>query len=354
MQLAEREGYKTEIDRNSNPFFQPGDVAIAFSIRKPDSEAFGFDEQKIKNLSPIRDYCDSGGSAAVFELREDFPGSAKIASSQVGTVATTLGGTSTTLRINEDFQDAAASSSYLPDDLTSNTLSEGENSLGVAIDSSKRVVASVRFTNKGKYEDISDGIIATNAFIGQNDNADEAMRLIRIVAPPGSRLVFAEASFGNAVEASTLAMIGPWAVASWWQLLLLFVVIVYTLGKPFGYPDEERLVQRGARDLVDAVAVTYRRSRATQLAMRWLHLYADREVRRKLKLSSEASDQERNRRIPGSLALALSHAQTASTYPVAVSDAVHIAARLDLEVRQFVGKPPRRSTRRRGMRSQGR
>ena len=195
--------------------------------------------------------------------------------------------------------------------------SEGEGGTGgIDVGSLKNggTLATLHQHDNGERLHVYSGIIATNRFIDKNDNAVEAVRLVRTVAKPGSRLVFLEAAFGNGSEPGVLETLGSWALAGWWQLLLLGGVVIYTLGKPFGYPDEERPMQRGGRELIDAVSNIYRRSRMTQLALHAMYDEADRQVRRKLKLPVDAPVSERNRLIPTDLATAFTNIENVMGY----------------------------------------
>jgi len=132
---------------------------------------------------------------------------------------------------------------------------------------SKVPFVMIKNVGLGKEVNIANGIDATNRFIDRQANAFVLMNAVRVIARPGTRVVFAEASFGNVKTPSLLGMIGPWALAAWFQLIFLGIIVVYTLGKPFGLPDAERRQERGARDLMDAIADTLRRGRMTKLAI---------------------------------------------------------------------------------------
>lgn len=114
---------------------------------------------------------------------------------------------------------------------------------------------------------VADGLPATNRFLDQNDNAEFMLDLVRRLAAPGSEVVFVEAGIGNFESPTVVRTLGDWAVAARWQTLLLFVVLLFTLGRRFGLPERDRLVHRGSRELFDAVADVFRRSRNTGLAL---------------------------------------------------------------------------------------
>ncbi|HVT14487.1 MAG TPA: DUF4350 domain-containing protein [Fimbriimonadaceae bacterium] len=167
-------------------------------------------------------------------------------------------------------------------------------------------IASLTRYTDGTVLSFSDGYMATNRFIDRVQNADVLIGSLSTIAPKGSRLVFVESTFDNE-RPGLLEILGPGAIGAWYQSLFLFVVIVFTLGKRFGLPEEVRPAQTGQRELVNAVADTYRRARSTRAACRATYDRADAEVRKSLKLSTDAAASERDVRISPELATAFRH-----------------------------------------------
>jgi hypothetical protein len=336
--LLEKEGYSTSINTSATPLIGASDVAIAFHVNEKSTfeDITETDLQADPGSQILADQLDHGGKALVFDLDADFRTASQTAEETVDEAYNSVGPTSLPLKVN-----MADKSLVYPE----------ADHVTVASSARGETIASAGFSHKGTLVEVPDGIIVTNRFIDKNDNALEAMRLIRMVAPAGSHLVFAEASFGHISEPGVLELIGPWALAAWWQLIALFLVIVYTLGKPFGYPDEERFVQRGARELVDAVALTYRRSGATHVALQRFYSYTDREIRRKLKLPSDASEADRNRLISPELASALHKVNACSFFRIKPNDALALATELEDKTREFTGQSviTRRRTRSTGV-----
>jgi hypothetical protein len=150
-----------------------------------------------------------------------------------------------------------------------------------------------------------DGAIGTNRFIDHAQNAQLLVNAVRVLAPRGSRIVFTVGAFGNVENMGFLQAVAGWLDAAWQQFLLLCAVIVYTLGKRLGLPQESRRKQRGSRELVDALADTMNRAQAKQLAMRTALDSADQELRIALKLPRETERQRRDDLLPTSLVKAL-------------------------------------------------
>ncbi len=330
--LLSREGYKVSITLDPDPILDKEDVMVAFKTGEEEMSDFivGPGQDKKKDIAV--DFFKHGGKVLQFDVPKDFNEASKQANRLVSEMTPAIGQSPKPLRINL----LVTSSGDYP--------SEDNLVLGAVGPSA---VATAYFQHDGTLIDIADGIIATNRFLDQNDNASEALGLVRAVTPAGAHIVFAEATFGNAVEPGVLELVGQWALSAWWQLLILSFVILYTLGKPFGYPDEERPVQGGARDLVDAVAVTYYRSRASNVALKWLYRDCDKELRRKLKMPADAPDSARNQLLPYPLVQALSYAKSAGDMDeVHPDDAVKIANTLEARLREFLGEPARKAKRR--------
>ena len=127
---------------------------------------------------------------------------------------------------------------------------------------------------------IADGIGMTNRFLGENDNAAFYLHLVRQMAGDGRRVVFVEAGIGNFDKTTVYTMLGSWSTAARWQVLLLLAVIIFTFGVRFGLPDRRRRVQRGSRELVEAVATAMRRGKKSGTALNLLLQEVDERIRK--------------------------------------------------------------------------
>jgi len=318
-------GNHVTITQATKPRLEQTDVVIAFA---PNTAFSSPDARTV-----IDDFVEKGGRAIVLSVPKVFP---KTPLPSTDTNIAPANENTTTITNVSNF---GADSNQVDAQLTGLPYEASrQNSFTIAQTESGTAFANLQRIGQGQVLAISDGIIATNRFIDRNGNAAELMRLVQAIAPPHSSFTFYEASFGHASERGVLERIGAWALAAWWQLLFLFVVIVYSLGKPFGYPDEERPKQGGSRELVDAVAATYRRAHATHVALRAMMKEADSEIRKKLKLPLDSSRADRDALIPQSLAKALATAQVASTDRISDYDALGIARTLDEELAAFLGE----------------
>ncbi|HMS56928.1 MAG TPA: DUF4350 domain-containing protein [Fimbriimonadaceae bacterium] len=181
------------------------------------------------------------------------------------------------------------------------------------------------------------GLLAVNAYIDHLDNAEFLMRAVRAAAGPEiKKVVFCEAMIAGADDDTLLAALGGWATGAWTQVLVLALVIVFTLGKRFGLPDEHRLKQRGARELVDAISGTLNRSQATGIALDAIASDADREIRKALKLPRDAPAELRNEQLPGPLLNALQHVEERRGTRMDPGFALKLIQRLEAELRAFI------------------
>jgi hypothetical protein len=269
MELFRRSGYKVVVDQNTEPNLQPGDVAVAFFPITPltSKSFFNMDEAE---RDPTREKLDAfvadGGKLMSFPLSANFHEASTRALNARATVESKSGQKATV-----SGSEFGRPTPYLDGSPTDEYQLWGTR---------QGQVASLRRVGKGQDLVFSDGLLATNRFIDREQNALVVMDAARTIARPGSRVVFVEAAFGNASVPALTELIGPWAKAAWLQLLLLGVVLVYTLGKPFGLPDAERRKQRGTRELLDAMADTLRRGRMTKLALHSVYDDANRLLRK--------------------------------------------------------------------------
>lgn len=184
---------------------------------------------------------------------------------------------------------------------------------------------------------VNGGLIATNALIDQQDNAELLYRTVLAAADGRKEVVFCEALIAGPEETDLIDTFGSWALPAWWQGWLLVAVVVFTLGKRFGLPSEARQRERGARDLVDAIAGTFLRARATGVALESAAVRADASIRKAQRISRDASRETRDSRLPESLRLALAAVEGNIHSRLSHRDALTLVRRLEDEVAEFVG-----------------
>lgn len=196
---------------------------------------------------------------------------------------------------------------------------------------------TVESRQQGRIFWVADGISSTNRFLYLADNAGFWLYLIEAVSGDARDVVFLDSALRPEEPPGVLSLFGDWARYAWWQLVLLFVVIVYTLGKPFGLPEPPLVREGGRRELVDAVATLYKRSQATDVALREVVKNADHLVRKRLNISIDAPPHLRNDSIPEPLAEAFRVAENAAAAKTPPDVARNVANRLLGETEAFLG-----------------
>jgi hypothetical protein len=327
VELLRKNGYSVRITRAPQPTFAEDELPVAFYVT-PDTyqlSATAYEDPRGVHAA-LRHHLEQGGRLVAFTINERFhetslrvidnPVQLKSARGQDYTISVRTASEAIDYT-RAPFASGAAVYEYMPS-----------------------YVAVGRY-GEGRLINVGDATFATNRFIDQHDNARLALQVLRLAAPEGATIVVPEAVIGNVGETGLLHEIGAWAVAAWWQVLILALVIAYSLGQRFGIADDlPRRRQRGTRELVDAVIFTYKRGRATHAAMRTLYQHADHTLRRALRLPRDAPDGARNQLLPSSLARALTQVQAASDEQVPESVAVDAAKRLEREMSEFLGARP--------------
>lgn len=148
---------------------------------------------------------------------------------------------------------------------------------------------------------VADGLPVTNRYLDQDQNAAFFLDLVRSLAPHGSRIVFIEDGIGNAEEPTVARALGPWAVVARSQVILLFLVLIYSFGRRFGQPETERRKVRASRELFDAVSDVFRRTNNTGLALDNLLIECDQRMRRILRVPSKTTRHEILQSVPKQL-----------------------------------------------------
>lgn len=316
--LLSARGYRVSIDRSPRPDVGPGDVAVAFTLSSMEPEI----EDENASEDQVREQLlnDAKHGATVFwlPLERDFA----TASQAADNAQTYLRG---------DDEDRTVSQS---EDLSSDT--DKTPPIAVLWDRDSYFVAA-RKTGLGRNIEYADGIGLTNRFLDKAENAQVFMEILRSVAGPHARIVFTEASFGNVRDPGLLATIGPWAEAAWFQLVFLFLVIVYSLNRRFGLPEVYRPTQKGARELLDAVTDTYARAKAGSAALQAASAEADHRLRSALKLPRDAGPGELYRLLPEPVVDALTKVRAAAEMHTKPKEAHGLIVRLETELDAFLG-----------------
>lgn len=111
----------------------------------------------------------------------------------------------------------------------------------------------------------ADGLRNDNIELG--DNAQYFLEVFRRFVTKDRPIVFLEATMGNRVDRSLVADIGPWAAVAWYQFLFLMAVIAFSVGKRFGVPRLDSVVERGTSETLMAMSDNLKASRHPDQAL---------------------------------------------------------------------------------------
>lgn len=331
-EIMRRSGYQVTVSHSPNPSLKPTDVAVAFTLPPEEKPMNPLVPEKtlarsieVQTRDAVTAFVRRGGSALVLPMPRDFQAeSPKVSSLTVSGVPHQAGDLKLKLRL----QTPQPEMELVPEN-------QGESlSIGSAKDS--QALAYLDKLGAGYILTVRDGMLATNRFIGQEDDARALAQLVEVIAPPGSRLVFTEGTWGNASPPSLLESIGAWSLAAWRQLLFLGLVVIYTYGKPFGIPSVKRFAQRGSKELVDAIAGVLERGKAATSGLKTSNARAEALIRKKLKLTADIPFQHVAVSLPEPLATRIGDVARLSTQEVAPMEALTAAQNLDDELESFL------------------
>lgn len=325
VRLLRQNGAKVVLDPVLKPSVAADDVVVLFMIHGR------FDTFYDESIAPLREHVDAfvrrGGTAVYLPVERDFQ-EASVRAQEFGP---------TTIVRSTDGRQAKVTYGGGIDPEESIEQIRGAQPANRLYSLDGEIFALAARHGKGTKIGFQDGIMGTNRFIAEHDNAETLVSTLLAAKPSQGRIVFAEAAAGNSRSRGLLEIIGPWAQAAWGQILFLFVVVVFTLGKRFGIPEEVRPRQTGSRELVDAIAGSYRRMRAGSVALQAGLESARARLRRSLKIPSEAAEGELERLLPDSVREVLAKAERLATHPE-VSDraALERMQEVEREIESFL------------------
>jgi len=303
-ELLQRNGIPTEVTRFQQPKLQPTDLVVA-----PYLEGIRdlFDMNSLETIEKaLQAHVKRGGRVLVIPLDRDFRESSNKAIAETTEIVNQV----TQQHLKVHHAPILSDNSYTEDGefrtgfMTPEESGPTFTAWSIAGNLDTPFVSFVK-SGEGTLANVSSGLFATNRFIDRADDAEFAVRLIQGMLPKGGRVVFAEASMGHGIEPSLVSTLGPWATGIWMQLIVFFLVIVFTLGIRFGLPGVTLRGQRGQREMIDAISYIYRRARSPEVALDAAYASADARIRRAFKLPSGLSPAERDASIPSELALML-------------------------------------------------
>ena len=333
--LLRESGFAINSTRDPQPLLKKQDVPVVILLERPPSEWFMPEEndEDIAIRKHILRHVEAGGTAIVGGLSTDFRGA-----------SVTAKGSKRELPSAGSERNAQASETTTDGFLAGWPYDGVVSPLWWAPDEDSFI--DVTTHGKGQIIYIRDWIIATNRFITEADHAPMLMSTVRQFVPKASEIVFMESTWGNARSPGLFERLGPAFASAWAQVVVLILVVVYTLGRPFGLPAGVRPRQAGQRDLVDATASFFRRANATDIALDAVLADARHKILTELKLSRATEWGVWSLRIPESLRHIYREVELASKERIRPADAIKIAAELDREVTAFIGKDRLASRRR--------
>jgi hypothetical protein len=303
-QLLRERGHPIRVDRRAKPKLETGDLALAFADYNPNPMR---NEEDLETIGDsLRAHAERGGNVLLIEIPKDFQNVSRRLKNE-GTVKVRDIGR------KRDFQ---ASVDTLPSATVRISVANVEHpSVTFWTAGDDREFVRAYRVGKGTVLVANGALGFTNRFIDQGDNAAACISLIDLLAkrPANSHIVFTEASFGNVDAPSLLDTLGAWAVASWYQVLFLAVVVIFTLGRRFGYAEVDPTKQRGTRELLDALSDTFMRGRHAQVALRIILARVESEIRAALRLGRDFEISARDERLSPELRKAMAEAYAALT-----------------------------------------
>jgi hypothetical protein len=313
VELLRRDGFEVVVDRFEKPHLEPDDLAIAAMIGdddKPDSVA----EPPGKTVVRLEDHLSASGRVLELRFSPDFAHASHDAARS---------------RVIDD-SDPPRSFDLTVHDPVGTGLGLPETEPGYhAWTNEDGPFVTVFVPDSGVLTVVSSALGATNRFLAKVDNAVFYTDLVRRLCKPRGRVVFVEATIGEFDPEGLLANFGPWAVAAQWQFLLLVGVMAFAVSRRFGLPVDDRPDQRGARQLLDAVAEVFRTSKKHEYAAKILAANSLDSVRTSLRLAPGSTKGEIL--AAGSLEFADAYSRIADAEPGSLSKEAAVDAVRDMQ-----------------------
>lgn len=280
------------LERTLSPVFRPDDLVVVARIPGEGEVSEVFQKAIVRHL-------DQGGN--ILEIRmDDRFNEDSIASAKPVQVRNVLDPSAKTFLIN--LPDVNNSLVKVEKMALIDNQSSVKQGIYASTNENSPPVTSIRRQSKGYIWSIHNGLPVSNRFLDKSDNAMFVMDHIKRMKTPGSRIVFAEGGIGNVTQETILSLIGPWARAAGWQVALLFGVIIFSLGVPFGVVRGKNINQRGSRDVVHAVGQLLRRGKKIGYANQQIFQATRRRLFKKYGLHPGAPDSDIRKRAPEGVA----------------------------------------------------
>lgn len=196
-----------------------------------------------------------------------------------------------------------------------------------------KAYAGKRRFGKGSLIVIASSHDFSNERLASPGHAELAVRLISLATPNRGAVLFDEFTHGFRGDDTVWARIGLGGQLAVAQFLLLFAVVVYSVGARFGYALPPTRLRPPLGEYVEAIARLYERGMASGLALQTIRKAAIRRLARSLR--GPLGTQTVPDGLPPSLEQALIACENASQETPRTEEAVRLVAALDREVAAF-------------------
>ncbi len=150
---------------------------------------------------------------------------------------------------------------------------------------------------KGRFLYVRGPEFLANSRIDQHDHAALAVALVRNLIGPKGTILFAEGEVLGSQQPSLWQNLGAYAVAAYWQLVLLLAVVIYSVSRRFGPEVQESSVIRGTHELLGAFADLMSRAKRVDLALSMTYENLDYRVKRAINLPAHGDEKDRDERL---------------------------------------------------------
>jgi hypothetical protein len=259
------EGYRFEMDRSTHPKLGPDDIPMVIELTKPKpkkdelfadrADRWKTDDDPKSLRKSVIDFVKGGGTLLYVQMKQSYQDASS--SHQPTEFVNVAGGKAA--KVSTSTVDAGT---FLEGDKKASPIWQAKDRQSQA-----EPLLTVRSLGKGTVFTVADGLPLTNRFIGEADNAEVGLAMVRAAVPKGKRIVALEAAFGNVHDKGLFEWAGRWAEVARDQFFLVVVVVCLTLAIRFGTPVTERVAELGTRSMVDAMAANLARLKQPTFAL---------------------------------------------------------------------------------------
>lgn len=171
------------------------------------------------------------------------------------------------------------------------------------------VLLNAQSNRKGVVFNSALGYAAMNSMIGRGDNALLLVESFTRFVPKDRPLVFLEGALPGSETETLFGGIGPWMSAISAQFFFFLFALAWHHWRGFGPPVVDRLREKGARDLLEAVGFAMERGNMRGIAGELFEREAMIRLRKLIRAGRKESNASVLERIPEDLRLALQEAK---------------------------------------------